>query len=394
MRTLEHFPILHFTTELGARIVGGVGTCLNELKAATHPSFGFVHLSRRSEPPGVEGNTLYAGYYDIDVLQSLSFDTAVFHHYGLAYLADDSFLRGRKLIFAVHSVPTTEPWTMEHPYGARGDIARCFETCCQRADAIVCVSEAEMGKLLLLYPDLAERTAVIPNGLSSIPSVRKPIAEERRRFGFLGRADYRKGLLELAAGFRNIPGTLDIACGDEDPAYVSAVRNDAEQRSVGARLRWRGRLPASEVPAFLGGLDALVVPSRWEPFGYVALEALRCGVPPIVSRQGGLPELTGPEYRYQFDPYDRESLANTLFLFQNDPAETARQQLEAAVKRSESLTAERMAAQYARLAGDIRPHPRAWGRTPLGRRCAGGDRTPLRPLPGHASETPLLRRHE
>lgn len=390
----RHFPMVHITTELGEQTVGGVGTCINELMSVSGDNTGFVHLSQRREPPVIEGGVIRAGFYDVDVLQALSFDTVVFHHYGLAYLADPSFLRGRKLVFAVHSVPTTEPWTLEAPYGSRGDIARSFEACCSRADAIVCVSEAEKGKLMLLYPELAERTTVIPNGFSSIAARRKPLSAERRHFGFLGRADYRKNLLELVRVFRSFEGTLRVACGEEDPAYAAAVRGEAERvNTAAASIRWCGRLPAREVPDFLASLDALIVPSRWEPFGYVALEALRCGVPPLVSRRGGMPDIVGAEYRYQFDPYDEESFAETIRLFQNDSAETVRHELEAAIRRSERLTAERMAEGYERMAEQLRRERRFAAAAELRRRYAA-DSAPLRPLPGHASETPLSSPHE
>ncbi|MCI3923347.1 glycosyltransferase family 4 protein [Paenibacillus sp. TRM 82003] len=335
--------MLHFTNELGEAAIGGVGTMLNDLRRVSDPDVGFVLLGAgvRSTVPS---DVVLADYYDIDVLQALTFETAVFHHYGLAYLADDSFLRGRRLVYVVHSVPTTEPWDLIEPYGGRDDIARAFERLCDAADRIVCVSEAERGKLLLLYPDLAPKTVTVRNGFSAYPDQPAIVRPERRVFGYLGRADYRKGLRELLREFAVIDGELRVACGAEDEPYHAQARADAER--LGSRVQWHGRIVAEDKLSFLRSLDALVVPSRWEPFGYVALEALRAGIPPIVSRQGGLSEIVGPSYRYAFDPSRPGALAECMRLLKNDAEATVRAELEAAREEAKPLTAKRMAQAY------------------------------------------------
>jgi glycosyltransferase involved in cell wall biosynthesis len=61
-----------------------------------------------------------------------------------------------------------------------------------------------------------------------------------------------------------------------------------EQREL---IRCGGALPRSAMPAFWGAVDVAVVPSLYEPFGLVALEALACGVPVIASAVGGLREI-------------------------------------------------------------------------------------------------------
>ncbi|HZG56142.1 glycosyltransferase family 4 protein [Paenibacillus sp.] len=338
--------ILHFTTELGRRTVGGVGTCLNELRRASGPGVGFVLLGERDDDPPMP-NVVQAGYYDMDVLNRLDFDAAVFHHYGLAYLVDDSFLRGRPLVYVVHSVPTTEPWSLLDPYGGHDDVARAFERLLDAASRIVCLSRAERGKLLTLYPDLHSKTFLLPAGFSALEAMPLALRPERSVFGFLGRADERKGIRELVRAFADAPGArLRIACGDEDPDYAAAVRDDIARLGLEGRIEWVGRVGEADKLSFLRSLDALVAPSRWEPFGYVALEALRAGVPPLVGRQGGLVEIVGSSYPYVFDPTRVESIAGCIAAFRRDDAADVRRAFAAARRRTASWTAERMAAAF------------------------------------------------
>ena len=371
--------ILHFSTEIGLTSIGGVGTCLDELRRASDEGVGFVRLGPCAPE---ELGIVNADFYDMDVLNRLDFDVAVFHDYGLAYLADESFLRGRRLLFAVHSVPTTEPWSLLDPYGGNDDVARAFERLCDAADRIICVSEAERGKLLTIYPDLLRKTTPLPNGFSAFGDFPLRVAAERKTFGFLGRADERKGLRELLNAFADVDGALRIACGGEDPDVVRAVREDIERLGLEDRVSLVGRVAAADKLAFLGKLDALVVPSRWEPFGYVALEALRAGVPPLVSRQGGLLEIVGADYPFAFEPYRPDAIAACVRRFQAASADEVRDAVARARATAAPLTAERMAAAYRRAA--LAPPVEA---APRGRRF-GGPGPVGAPGRGNASATP------
>jgi glycosyltransferase involved in cell wall biosynthesis len=349
--------LAHFTTEFGESAEGGVGTCINELYKSSSPESVFVLLTASGAVHPARDRVVRLGFYDMDLLCGLEFDAAVFHHYALWYLADEAILRDRKLIYVVHSVPTTEPWNFIQPYGEDETIPFCFEHMCDRADLIVCVSEAERGKLLLLYPGLRGKTCVIHNGLSqALPS---HIAGRRHRgraaFGFLGRCDYRKGLREaIAAVSRVRDATLAIACGEEDAEYRRLAEEDVRRLELADRVRWLGRVEGeSEKAAFFDEVEALIVPSRWEPFGYVVLEALRSGVPPLIGNRGGMAEIVGDEYPYTFDSWDPDGLVQCMLSFQNDSNGFIRRVVRKAVRHSEHLTGQRMAQEYERLAAEL-----------------------------------------
>lgn len=108
------------------------------------------------------------------------------------------------------------------------------------------------------------------------------------RIGFLGRLANDKELpLVLAAAPRvaSAAGPTVVIAGDGP--LRALVRAAADRGEVEAR----GLVAAAEVPAFLAGLDVLVVPSRYESFGLAAAEALAVGTPIVTADVGGAAEL-------------------------------------------------------------------------------------------------------
>jgi D-inositol-3-phosphate glycosyltransferase len=61
-----------------------------------------------------------------------------------------------------------------------------------------------------------------------------------------------------------------------------------ERRGIAASFRLVGSQPQDQLPVFYAAADIVAVPSRYESFGLVAVEALACGKPVVASRVGGL----------------------------------------------------------------------------------------------------------
>jgi glycosyltransferase involved in cell wall biosynthesis len=121
------------------------------------------------------------------------------------------------------------------------------------------------------------------------------LPEPRRRgprpvVGYLGRLDPRKGVEDvcLAAGAVDAEFRLAGAPLLATAEYLALLDALAERAGEG-RVRFVG--PVTSPWDFLLGVDVLVVPSRREPWGRVAAEALAAGVPVIAAAAGGLPEI-------------------------------------------------------------------------------------------------------
>lgn len=97
-------------------------------------------------------------------------------------------------------------------------------------------------------------------------------------------------------------------------------------------LYFLGNLPQKELPAFYSSADLAVVPSRVEPFGLVAVEALASGTPVIASKAGGLPDFINQEVGRFFKMNDADDLASKII---------------AAIKNNDKEKKGKTAAEYA-----------------------------------------------
>jgi len=109
---------------------------------------------------------------------------------------------------------------------------------------------------------------------------------------FVGRLEPLKGLellLDAMAELEDSAPVLLVAGGDERAAgYVAALRARAERLGIGERVSFLGAVPQERLPLYYSAADVCVVPSYYESFGLVALEAMACGTPVVASRVGGL----------------------------------------------------------------------------------------------------------
>jgi glycosyltransferase involved in cell wall biosynthesis len=105
------------------------------------------------------------------------------------------------------------------------------------------------------------------------------------RLGAYGRFVQQKGFETLIKAVQLLPpGSVQLVLAGDGVL-------DSELRSLAAghpAITFPG--PITDVPAFLDGCDAIAIPSLWEPWGNVCLEARAAGLPVIASRVGGLSE--------------------------------------------------------------------------------------------------------
>ena len=137
---------------------------------------------------------------------------------------------------------------------------------------------------------------LIPPGLRS--SKDPPPVGDGVRFLYLGRLERRKGvedLIRAATGLRRDDWTLTLLGGDTDTAPLGmSMREQLELAAAGdKRIQFVSGLPREQAAALFDDHHVLVVPSRWECWPSVILEALEANRPVLATPTGGMVEMVG-----------------------------------------------------------------------------------------------------
>ena len=179
-------------------------------------------------------------------------------------------------------------------------------------DRIVAATPAELAQLQWLYEMDIRRIVVIPPGVDTGKFYPIPQDEALEFIGvppcnqmllFVGRIEPLKGLdvlIEAIALMRRdgtlerTPFCLSVIGGDPDvsPELMSAemtrVQTLLEQYGLEEFVAFLGKRSQDTLPYYYSAAEAVVVPSHYESFGMVALEAMACGTPVVASQIGGL----------------------------------------------------------------------------------------------------------
>jgi D-inositol-3-phosphate glycosyltransferase len=173
------------------------------------------------------------------------------------------------------------------------------------ADRIVASNLVERAGLVWHVGADPARVAVIPCGVDVELFRPRPAAPARARLGldaehvllFVGRLTPIKGLETLlqalavlrSDGLSAARLTLLVVGGTKgDPGDSAHLRRLAQDLGLAGWVDFRGPQPQDALPDYYAAADLCLMPSRYESFGMVALEAMASGVPVIASRAGGL----------------------------------------------------------------------------------------------------------
>ena len=141
-----------------------------------------------------------------------------------------------------------------------------------------------------------------------------------------GRVQYEKGFQVLAramAALRaRVPGIVCVIAGRG--SYLPELQSQIDLEGVSDIVQLPGFLPDDDLRSAIHRANCVVIPSLYEPFGLVALEALAANAALIVADTGGLAELVGGTgSALMFEPGNAEELADRIEQVLTEP-ETAR----------------------------------------------------------------------
>jgi glycogen(starch) synthase len=284
---------------------------------------------------------------------------------------------GRPLVATIHATEAGR-----HQGWLPGEMNKCIHSVewwlgQEACRVLVCSSYMrwEVTRLLELPPG---RVEVIPNGVDgrvwqapprAVAAARSRFAGEGPLIGYAGRLVYEKGVQHLVSAVPALrqehPGIRVVIAGDGP--FRAELQEEARRLRLQRTVRFAGFLTEHELPAVLAATDATVVPSLYEPFGMVALEAAAAGAPLAVAATGGLAEIVEPGVTGVTFPHsDPDALASAVGTLLDDEVfarRVARQARSMVTERyAWSAIAASTAASYGAAARDAAARPAAGSR--------------------------------
>lgn len=237
--------------------------------------------------------------------------------------------------------------------------------CC---DAICASNPVEAEQLVDLYGASADRIELVPPGVDHAffsPGDREGArtalrVDDRPTLLFVGRIQPLKGLTIAVRALAELSDTrarlvvVGGPSGSDGPVELAAVHDLIDALGLRDRVSFVDPQPHHRLSTYYRAADVVVVPSRSESFGLVALEAAACGVPVVAAAVGGLRTLVVDGVSgFLVDSREPAAFARSIDALLGDPdraAEMGRSAAELADRYSWSTTAGRLR----RLYGDLK----------------------------------------
>ena len=179
-----------------------------------------------------------------------------------------------------------------------------------RVDRVIAATPAEQAQLEWLYKADMRKVVIVPPGVDVGHFYPIPVDEARQFIGlapdarmilFVGRIEPLKGLDTLIKAVACLrvkdlaePVHLAVIGGDPEVApeemstEMARVQRICDELTVGKMVAFLGKRSQDTLPYYYSAAEVVVMPSHYESFGMVALEAMACGTPVIASQVGGL----------------------------------------------------------------------------------------------------------
>jgi len=210
----------------------------------------------------------------------------------------------------------------------------------QWADRIVAATPAEHSQLLWLYRAKRRKIEIVPPGVNTDRFYPLPQAEAKVRIGFethqhillfVGRIEPLKAVDTIIKALNIVRQTDDkmldyvrfvVVGGNPNDEYdeeMARLRHLVAELKLSNVVQFVGAKDQSELPVYYAAATAVVMPSDYESFGMVALEAMASGTPVIASHVGGLAFLVRDEETGYLVPVrEPNSVANRIIAMVQD----------------------------------------------------------------------------
>ena len=252
----------------------------------------------------------------------------------------------------------------------------------QAADGLIAATPAERIQLMWLYHADIDKIHVIPPGVDLQHFAPMPIFEARQQLGipsrekmllYVGRIEPLKGvdiliraIARLKADHPDAVENIYLAIIGGSPPGEEQLEEDKEALRLQALskklgltglITFLGAKSQYTLPLYYAAADALVMPSHYESFGMVALEAMACATPVITSEVGGLAYLVQDGVTGFLVPtHDPDELAGKIWLLL-DNAPLREEMAKAAHQHARSYSWQRVCDELVKVYRQFVPEP-------------------------------------
>ncbi len=194
----------------------------------------------------------------------------------------------------------------------------------------ICCSNYMKGEVVQIFELPPDKVDVVPNGIemddfcgdvSAELTRQKYIRPDSRMIFFVGRLVYEKGVQTVIEAMprvlARVPDVRFLIAGTGP--HMRQLKAQVQELQLDNKIHFLGFVDTQRLSTFYKCADMTVVPSIYEPFGMVALEAMAAGSPVIVADTGGLKENVVHEATgLKFKPGNPESLAEAMIRVLDD----------------------------------------------------------------------------
>lgn len=177
------------------------------------------------------------------------------------------------------------------------------------SDHLVAVNPSQKRVIADEYRVPENRISVIPPGvdsnhfnpisISGVAALQRKHRLSQKDILILGRMAYNKGydliVRAMVTVLTIVPDARLVAAIESDDnkdvaLETTILKEIAQDFGIADRILWRNRLSTEELIDYYRSCGIFALPSRNEPFGMAALEAMACGAPSVVTIHGGISE--------------------------------------------------------------------------------------------------------
>ncbi len=187
-----------------------------------------------------------------------------------------------------------------------------------QAAEVICCSKFMIREVVAGFELPIEKVHLVPNGVDLSVWEPSPAARQIARQPLVvgwGRIQYEKGFQVLARAVGSlrtrVPGIHCIIAGRG--SYLPELQSQIDVEGLDDIVQLAGFVPDNDLRDMLHRAGCAVIPSLYEPFGIVALEAMAAGAPTVVASTGGLAEIVnGTGAGLLFEPGNHHELADRI----------------------------------------------------------------------------------